>query len=218
MKTLRTESILSIGIILLLSCSVEDPLPHPCLDGNCNVDYWIDPISSPSLYQDRNHYWHIKCCSDGYFTIMGELDELHPKYVLNKTPLVQAHYDSDYWIVLNSFSFKIPIYSVLSWFTDKSYKNPISVGDRVINLSDPNSIHSPLNIAGYQINKRFCWDCPYAETLLGTYSRYTYNPSQLFTLDRQMVGDTLMVMVKTTFNTDLGPREIVEKKFDIIID
>lgn len=221
MKSIKVKTVLLVSISLLLSCSIweEEELPYPCIDGSCDAEFWIDSQVSPGVYQDDNKYWHVKCCGHGYFTLVGELDQLHPRYVLNKTPLVETHYDSDYWIVLDSFSFKIPIYSVLSWFTDGSYKNPIAVGNIVINFTDPNRLHSPLNIAGYQINnRRFCWECPYAITLLGTYSRYTYDPRQTFILDRRMVGDTLKVMAKSTFNTDLGKRVVVEKEFNIIID
>jgi hypothetical protein len=53
---------------------------------------------------------------------------------------------------------------------------------------------------------------------LGSYTRYSYSTKQQFFLDQYMVGDTLRIMVKATFNTDLGPREVVEKKFDIIVE
>ena len=33
-----------------------------------------------------------------------------------------------------------------------------------------------------------------------------------------MVGDTLQVFVKATFNTDVGDREIVEDSFKIIVN
>ena len=75
----------------------------------------------------------------------------------------------------------------------------------------------PLNIAGYQIQKNFCWECPYAETLLGTYSKYNYNPRQQFYLDNEMIGDTLQVFTKTLFNSDVGERIEVENKFKIIV-
>ena len=71
---------------------------------------------------------------------------------------------------------------------------------------------------GYQIQKNFCWECPYAETLLGTYSKYNYNPKQQIFMDNEMVGDTLKVMTKTTFNNDVGFSETVENEFNIIID
>ena len=53
--------------------------------------------------------------------------------------------------------------------------------------------------------------------MLGTRSKYTYNPRQQFYLDNEMVGDTLQVFMKTIFNTDLGNREEVENNFKIII-
>lgn len=218
MKKLKVMLLALIVASLMFACVGEEPDPYPCLDGKCDAVFKIDSRVSPGVYQDANSYWHISFWGPKYFTIVGQLDELNPKYVLNKTALVETQYDSDYWITFNNLSFKIPIYSVLSWFNDKNFKDPIPVGDRMITLTDIAELQPPLNISGYQISKNFCWDCPYAKTLLGTYSKYTYEPKQQFFLDKYMVGDTLRVMIKTTFNTDLGRRDVVETKFDIIID
>jgi len=211
--------ILAVGVSSLLACSPgELPTPYPCLDGKCDAIFKIDPLVSPGVYQDVNSYWHIEYWGPQYFTIMGELDELNPQYVVNNIPLVETQYDSDYWIAFGALSFKIPIYSVLSWFSDKNYNNPIPIGNLEYTLTDLAKIQPPLNIAGYQIQKNFCWECPYAQSALGTYSKYTYNPRQQFFLDKHMVGDTLNVMVKTTFNKDMGEIIVVEKQFKIIID
>ena len=153
-----------------------------------------------------------------YFTIKGELDLLDPEYVINGVPLIETSFDSDYWIAIDSIRFTLPIYSVLSWFTNGDYNNPINVGDITYTLNDLSQNHPPLNIVGYQIQKNFCWECPYAETLLGTYSKYNYNPKQQIFLDNEMVGDTLKVMTKTIFNNDVGFSEIIENEFNIIID
>ena len=213
--------ILVIALLSLSSCSglgieEKEVEVYPCLDGNCDAEFQIDPLVSPGVYKDKNDYWHIKYMGYNYFTIIGKLDELNPKYVLNKTPLVEVHWDSDYWITFDGITFKIPIYSVLSWFNDKAFKDPIPIGTRTIKLS--NIDFGITNIAGYTINKATCWDCPYTPRLLGTYTRYSYNTKQQIFLDKYMKGDTLRVMVKATFNTDLGPREVVEKTFDIIVD
>jgi len=53
--------------------------------------------------------------------------------------------------------------------------------------------------------------------LLGTYSKYNYNPRQQFYLDNEMIGDTLQVFTKTLFNNDVGERIEVENKFKIIV-
>ena len=70
----------------------------------------------------------------------------------------------------------------------------------------------PLNIAGYSYK-------PDSEVEnLGTYSRYTYEPRQQIFFDKAMVGDTAKVFIKTTFNTDLGPTQEIEKEFNIIFE
>lgn len=214
--------ILFIGLLSLASCDwlgieEKEVEVYPCLDGHCDAEFMIDPLVSPGVYKDKNDYWHIKHMGYNYFTIKGTLDELHPNYLgMGKTPLVEVHWDSDYWITFDGIMFKIPIYSVLSWFNDMAFKDPIPIGDRIIKLS--NLDFGITNIAGYTINKTTCWDCPYTPRLLGSFTRYSYNTKQQFYLDQYMKGDTLRVMVKATFNSDIGKRVVVEEKFDIIVD
>ena len=208
--------ILGFGF-LLASCSKEEIAPYPCLDGDCDALFYIDEQVQPNAYQDANGYWHIEYYGPKYFTIRGELDELNDHYVINGVPLIAVEYDSDYWVWINSITFTIPIYSVLSWFTNGDWSNPIPIGNMTYTLEDMAQNHAPLNIAGYQINKNFCWECPYAETLLGSYSKYNYNPRQMFYLDDEMVGDTLKIMTKTKFNSDIGPRIVKENEFKIIV-
>ena len=62
-----------------------------------------------------------------------------------------------------------------------------------------------------------CTDCPYSETLVGSYSKYTYTPTQNIFLDNEMIGDTINIFIETTFNTDVGEREIVENNIKVII-
>jgi hypothetical protein len=206
--------IILIGIFW--ACSPEDTMEPVCVDGSCDAKFYIDELVQPDAYQDNNGYWHIFYYGPKYFTIRGELDEVNA--VINGVPLIETQYDSDYWIALNNLRFTVPTYSVLSWFTGGGFNNPIPVGSIEYTLSDIVQIMPPLNIAGYQIQKNFCWECPYAESLLGTYSKYNYEPRQQMFLDDEMVGDTLQVFMKTTFNNDVGPREIVEKSFKIIVE
>jgi hypothetical protein len=201
------------------ACSPEESVkPYPCINNNCDTNFEIDSLVSPGVYQDINGYWHIEYYGLNYFTIKGKLDELDPEYMVNGVPLIETIFDSDYWIAIDSIRFTVPIYSVLSWFTGGEYDNPISIGNIEYTLDGLAQNHPPLNIAGYQIQKNFCWECPYAKTLLGTYSKYTYTPKQQIFLDDEMVGDTLKIMTKTIFNNDIGPREIVENEFNIIVE
>jgi len=208
---------LGIGF-LLAACSKEEIAPYPCLDGDCIAQFYIDEQVQPNAYEDANGYWHIEFYGPKYFTIRGELSELADHYVINGVPLIETQYDSDYWIALDNLRFTVPTYSVLSWFTGGGFDNPIPIGDIEYTLSDIVKIMPPLNIAGYQIQKNFCWECPYAPTLLGTYSKYNYTPRQQFYLDNEMVGDTLKVFTKTIFNSDVGESVKIEKMFNIIVD
>ena len=55
-------------------------------------------------------------------------------------------------------------------------------------MNDLIGLHPPLNVVGYQIPRNFCIDCPYAPTIIGTYSKYNYEPTQNILLDDEMVG------------------------------
>jgi hypothetical protein len=203
----------------LLSCGKENnTLPYPCIDGNCEAYFKIDELVSPGVYQDSNEYWHIQHQGFNYFTIEGVLDELHPSYVINDVPLVETVFDSDYWVWIDGITFTVPLYSVLGYFTGGDYTNPIPIGNLSYTIEDMAQNHPPLNIVGYQIQPNQCLDCPYSETLIGTYSKYNYNPQQQIFFDNQMIGDTAKVFVKSTFNSDVGQRIEIEKEFKIIFE
>lgn len=204
-----------IGLIIsLLACSKEgDFSPYPCLDGNCNSTFYID---SPKSYIDHNGYWHVEYFGPKYFTVAGILDELQEEYTVNDVPLVEVAYDSNYWVTFENLSFTIPLYSPFG--LQNQTGTPIPIGNMTYDIGDIARLMEPLNIAGYQITKNTCFDCPYSERLLYTYSQYTYKPRQQFYLDNRMKGDTLSVYVKATFNTDLGWNETMNHELKIIIE
>ena len=205
--------IILIGIFW--ACSPEELIsPYPCLDGDCNVEFAIDPLVSPGVYQDTNGYWHISHQGIQYFTLKGNTSELHPDYVVNGVPLIETIFDSNYWVWINGITFTVPLYSVLGYFTDGNFNNPIPIGNLTYTIEDMADNFPPLNIAGYSINPNQCFDCPYSETLIGTYSKYNTHPQQQIFFDNQMVGDTTTVFVKTIFNNDIE----VEKEFKIIFE
>ena len=71
------------------ACSPEGLIkPYPCINGDCEAEFTINPLSQPNAYQDQNGYWHIKHMGVNYFTIDGKLDELHSDYIINGVPLV----------------------------------------------------------------------------------------------------------------------------------
>ena len=191
------------------ACSPEELIsPYPCLSGDCESFFEIDPLVSPGVYQDTNGYFHIEHQGYNYFTIKGQLDELHPDYVVNGVPLVETLFDSDYWVWIDGITFTVPLYSVLGYFTGGGFVNPIPIGNLTYTIEDMANNHPPLNIAGYSYN-------PNSDTnSLGTYSKYNYTPQQQIFFDNQMVGDTAKVFIKTIFPNNIE----VEKEFKIIFE
>jgi hypothetical protein len=191
------------------ACSPEELIsPYPCLDGDCNAYFEIDSLVSPGVYQDINGYFHIEHQGYNYFTIQGQLDELHPDYVINEVPLVETVYDSNYWVWIDSITFTVPLYSVLGYFTGGGYLNPIPIGNLTYTIEDMAQNFPPLNIAGYSYNPNSNFED------LGTYSKYNYTPRQQIFFDNEMIGDTATVFVKAIFNNDIE----IEKEFNIIFE
>jgi|TARA_R100000482_G_scaffold70112_4_gene26504 hypothetical protein len=202
--------LLIIGFgFLLASCSEEDNLnPYPCLDGECNAYFEIDPLVSPGVYQDENGYWHIEHQGYNYFTIQGQLDILHPDYEINGVPLVETIYDSNYWVWIDGLTFTVPLYSLLGYFTSGDWQNPIPVGTLTYTITDMANNFPPLNIVGYSFN-------PNSENnTIGTFSKYNYEPRQQIFFDTQMVGDTAKVFVRAVFPQDIE----IDKEFNIIFE
>ena len=198
-----------IGVgFLLTSCSKEEITPYPCLDGDCSINFEIDPLVSPGVYQDGNGYWHIEHQGYNYFTIQGQLDELHNDYYVNGVPLVETIFDSNYWVWINSITFTVPLYSVLGFFTNGDFLNPIPIGNLVYTITDMAQNFPPLNIAGYSYNPDS------EENVLGSFSKYNLEPRQQIFFDTQMVGDTASVFIKTIYPQDIE----IENQIKIIFE
>ena len=196
-------------ISFLWACSPEELINnYPCIEGDCNVEFTIDPLVSPGVYQDINNYWHISHQGIQYFTIKGNTSELHPDYIVNGVPLIETVFDSNYWVWINSITFTVPLFSALGYFTNGNFTNPIPIGNLTYTIEDMANNHPPLNIAGYSYN-------PNSDiNSLGTYSKYNYTPQQQIFFDNQMVGDTAKVFIKTIFPNDIE----IEKEFKIIFE
>ena len=195
-------------ISFLWACSPEELIEnYPCI-GDCDTAFYIDPLVSPGVYQDDNDYWHIEHQGIQYFTIKGNTSELHPDYIINGVPLIETVFDSNYWVWINSITFTVPLYSVLSYFTNGDYTNPIPVGNLTYTIEDMAQNNPPLNIAGYSYNPNSDIEN------LGTYSKYNTHPQQQIYFDNEMIGDTATVFIKTIFPNDIE----IEKEFNIIFE
>ena len=209
------KNIILISLLLFSSCNKEKIYETPC-NGDCDTSYEVIYKNTPISPNSNGHY-EIDWDGLNYFQIEGQLSELKDTYVINGVPLIEANFDSDYWVVFDTLQFQIPMYSYLGWFNDQGLNNPISIDTFTLTLSNLIDLHPPTNVAGYQIPKYFCIECPYAPTLLGSHSKYTYTPKQNFLLDNEMIGDTINVFIETVFNSDVGNREVIEDQLKIII-
>lgn len=210
------KKMLCLVVILLISCKKQNIKVCPCLDGECETSFWIEGSSQGKI--DVNGYTHIKWIGANYFSVKGKLAELSPEYVVNGVPLIETTFDSDYWVIFDTIKYSTPMYSVLGWYSDKQFNNPISIGNYTYTLKDMAQIHPPLNIAGYQINPHTCFDCSYSSTLFGTYSKYNYTPKQNMFLSKYMKNDTANIYIKVIYNNDAGPRVIKETSLKVVFD
>jgi len=210
-KTLATIPI----FLALFSCTKEELSPTPCY-GDCETSYEVI-YKNQLITPNGDGYYEVEWDEIDYFQVSGYLTPLNDEYVLNGIPLIEARFDSDYWVALDSLTFQTPMYSYLGWFNDNTLNDPVSIGNYTITLIDLIDLHPPLNVVGYQIPRYFDVDHPAAYTLLGTSSKYNYQPTQNIFLDNEMIGDTVNIFIETQFNTDFGKTETIEDEINVII-
>ena len=216
MKTFKCLSIILLISFISLSCKKsENDYPLPCI-GDCTTNYKVVYLGD-TLTQNQSGIWEIEYAGLNYFQVSGKLSELNERYVVNGVPLIEANFDSDYWVLFDTLRFQIPMYSYLGWFNDQSMNTPISIGSYTYTMVNLIDLHPPLNIVGYQIPKYFCWECPYAPAIVGVHSKYNYRPTCNILLDDEMIGDTINLFIETIFNSDLGLRDSVKDNFKIVI-
>jgi hypothetical protein len=225
-KSIILFILMVIAILLAPSCIKEDNSYPPLCDGNCDANYII-VYENQEITPNANGHYEIQWNGLGYFQVKGLLSELTEDYCTNDVPMVGAKFDSDYWVVFDSITFQTPMYSYLGWFNSNTLNTPIPFGNYTYTLQDLIGLHPPFNIAGYQIPANLCVECPYAPTLVGTYSMYNYTPTQNFFLDDEMIGDTINIFIETTFSINGGvwyvgrdepyPKETITDQIKVII-
>ena len=202
-KTILLFLVLILTLIFAPSCTKQETIHQSVCDGSCDATH-IVVYKNQEIYPNVNGHYEVEWDGLNYFQIKGLLTPMNDQYVINGVPLIETRYDSDYWIVFDSLQFQTPMFSYLGWFTDQGLNTPITIGSYVYTINDLINLHPPYNIAGYQLPKHWCTECPTAESHVGSYSKYNYEPTQNFLLDDEMVGDTINLFVETIFNTEQG--------------
>jgi len=204
-------------IFTLTNCTKDNSLkkPYPCPDGSCDATFIIDTIQNRGSYIDNTGTWHIKYSGINYFRILGETDTLNRKYVINGIPLIEMGYDSNYFYIPRNITWTYPVYSFLGLFSNNNLSKAIPFGNKTYTIVQLTDIYYIENLAGYQINKKFHYEHPAASTMLQTYSKYDYQPTQQMVFFKEMIGDEAQVYIRVRWNSDLGPT--VEKIYTLKI-
>jgi len=203
LKNSQMKKLFLLGLItLFLSCEKDIHEIAPC--SPCNTSFIVNTTQHPNTTFD-GEYWHLEFSGLEYFQIIGNISEVDSRYVINGVPLVRTEFDSDTWYVFDTLAFRLPLFSPFSsQYTSPTWNHPIPSGDTVIYITNNSEI---VNAVGYSFGH------PNFVNTIGTYT-----PRVEVLVFKEMVGDTIDVYTRTTFNYDLGPREVVLDTVKVIIE
>lgn len=209
--------LICVFLVLFNSCEdITEEKNYPCPDGNCDAEFVIDIQQNPGSFKDTNGIWHIKHSGLNYFRVKGVTDELVSDYIVNNVPLIETGYDSNYFYVLGQITWTYPVYSYLGLYINNNLSQPIPVGTQTVTLPQLVNDTSVSNLAGYEINRYFNFNHPAAKTMLQTYSKYTYTPTQQMPFFPDMIGDSAEIYIRVLWNSDFGG-ESVEKIYKLSV-
>ena len=201
--------------LLFFSCTTEkNTEASVCKDGSCDATFVIDIAQNPGSYQDESGLWHVKYSGFNYFRIKGITDELNQEYIINGVPLMETAYDSNYFFIPGIVSWTYPVYSYLGLFSNNNLTKPIPVGYTTYTLPQLVNEYSVTNIVGYEITKHTRFDTPYASTLLATYSKYNYHPTQQIIFFKDMIGDTAEIYIEVIWGEFINKQYVLKVKFE----
>ncbi len=217
LKTIKCNfsNIILLLSLSLLSCEdiIKEEKSH-CIDGNCEATFVIDVTQNPGSYLDSNGIWHIKYSGLNYFRIKGNTDILKPEYVINGVPLMETGYDSNYFFVPGNVTWKYPVYSFLGLFTNNNLTNPIPIGFETYTMIQLVENYSISNLVGYEISKHFNFNHPAAATMLQTYSKYNYHPTQQMAFFPEMIGDEAEIYIRVIWGETEVKNYTLKVKFE----
>lgn len=209
--------VLIICLFTLFGCDSEPSKPDVLLNPNENVQFWIDTDVSPGSYIDAQGVWHVEYSGLHYFTIKGSIPTLNPQYVINRVPLIEVAFDSDYFYIPGIVTWRYAVYSYRGDFADRLMTTPIPVGYQTYTFPQLIKQYSIMNLAGYEVTKNPNVDVnhPAYSTYFATYSKYTYNPKQQMVFFPDFIGEKVTVFIRTS----LGEGEkVISKELKIVFE
>lgn len=208
-----------ISLLFLFSCSENPSKQEVCLNGNCQVNFWIDTQGHPGTYLDNNGVWHIKHAGMNYFTIKGSLSPLDPHYVINNVPLVETSFDSNFFYIPGNIVWTYPVYSYLGLWNSNQMNTPIPIGTQTYTF--PALVNANIatinNLAGYSIQPNTDWYANQSvlQGYFATYSKYTYTPQQSMVFFRDFIGKEATIYIEVGFGEG---ESVVKKELKIVFE
>ncbi len=105
--------ILLLILLVLSSCNKEEINQTPCM-GDCETLYRILYKNQP--VNINNGFYEIEWDDLDYFQIEGNLSTLNDQYVINDVPLIEAKFDSDYWVIMGLVRYQSTVGCVVFFF------------------------------------------------------------------------------------------------------
>jgi hypothetical protein len=210
--------VLIVFLFVLFGCDSESlTKPDVLLNKNEEVSFWIDTNVSPGSYVDAQGVWHVEYSGLHYFTIKGSIPQLNPLYVINRVPLIEVAFDSDFFYIPGIVTWRYAVYSYRGDFADRLLTTPIPVGYQTFTFPQLIKQYSIMNLAGYEITKNPNVDVnhPAYSTYFASYSKYNYNPQQQMVFFPDFVGEKVTVFIRAS----LGEGEnVISKELKIIFE
>ena len=127
-KTSQEKTAAKIPEHLPVSAVEENPFVGP-----------VGTLVSMKYPKDRNGYYLVPLdptTDYARYNVYVEATKVIPKYRYNGVMAIEATFDCDsYWLIMNSLAVTIPLYSAFGLFTSPYYKQPLSVKNTTVILS-----------------------------------------------------------------------------------
>lgn len=207
-----------LGLLLVgISCTSDKLERDICAGGDCNVEFWVEPLGHPGTYKDVDGVWHIKHAGLDYFTVKGKVNEIDPNSVINGIPLVSTGFDSNFFYILGNVTWTYPTYSFLGLWSSNQMNTPIPYGTGTFTFPQLIQQTTIQNLAGYEIqhNPNVNIHHPAYKTYFATYSRYTYNPQQQMVFFDDFEGKKAVIYIEVTLGEN---KKKVNKELIVVFE
>tara|TARA_R100000805_G_C3542993_1_gene57437 strand:- start:24 stop:647 length:624 start_codon:yes stop_codon:yes gene_type:complete len=180
---------------MLVSCTIEEILPPPCVDGDCNAEM-VFPVQA-----DENGYYHIELDWTGeylpYFNVDVFASKLDDYYAYNGVHNVEARFDSDtYWIIGDTLTVTVNNYN--------PFQGPYDYSGNLL----PNSTTTVdlTQFAGMKVNMVQGTSIKFTDDHTRLRSRRTVGP-----IPPMAIGDTITLYMEVYW--DAGSNSVLKNDF-----